>query len=323
MAEGRPEPVVTALCATWEKESAQEKLREFADYQAFADGCALNNNSMVMEFALERVNGHRRGGVQLAPKTARNVVDRVEEVLKALGPYVSLQEAGLGAMFDKALNNLAKGKAAPTMQLPDPRRLWAYLDSLPDNELCPMCVRLAVVGRLQLALPLRSDDLRKIVHDTLRLGDDVARINICDRKHNAGSLSQDFIVKDQRLVGLLRRYSNTNANRYKRDCQHRVSTDSSTYLFDCRGNECDKSTWLFQHPKGGQLSADTLANVTKVLLREAVGDDALLYVPKVMRKLTATVLLAVTDDMEFCAHRRGMARHTGYSAALLATGVWY
>lgn len=312
---GLSEAAVTIALAPWSKDSKGEKLREFASYSDFCLKGSLDcfAPASIMSYTAERVQGRLRGMVPLLAKTARNVVERITSVLMLLRvDYVSPVGSPIMNTFLEGLAMVSRGRTEPSKQLPDIVRLTDFVDRAPDSGLCATCLRTLIVMRLHLSLPLRADDISKILFQTLKWSLDSGEVtlNFRDRKHHDGVVSQTFVVKDVRLASLLDVYITRMQTHYEFNCGHVRPSDPAKYAWDCKGKPCDDSSWLFQRQKaGGQLSAQTLSNnVRDFLLRSGVSDLARTVFPaKIMRKMLATVLYCVTGNMDFVREAGGWA----------------
>jgi len=210
-------------------------------------------------------------------------------------------------LFMQGVKRVAKQQAAPSQDLPDIRKLWHQMEKLHQegprlDKLCEACISSYSTMALNLAIPLRQDDIAKIVFPTLRIEQNTIRFNIRDRKNRpTKGLSECIVIEDANLVKLLEEFLRRREK--LRVCKHEDDSDPFKHKFLCDNKLCAQGYYLFIKPNGRQYTSQRISKKTQALMTIAGISNR--FSPKHLRHMTATALYVATNDMDFVRRAGG------------------
>jgi Phage integrase family len=273
------------------KPSAKEALSEFCDFISFVLETPVSAFAVehVVNFAASRLHGERRGRTAMTEQGVVAIFNKIFTWLNAFtdGAFRNPDDHQTIAHFKKGLSVVAKRPKQPISSVPDMEVFLRFLSEAPAaSDVCPDCLRTILTLLFMVSLPMRPDDVRKIVlsGESSVLDGDVVTFRFWERKRQPG-FSTPFRIRDQQLADYLTVYLEKTAS-----SRVRPAPAVEFLIAPLTG-------------QARQLSADTVSNYLQRLMTLLQIPSEL--TPRRLRDMTATALMVSTDDIEFVKRAGG------------------
>jgi hypothetical protein len=280
-----------SLAGLTQKSSSKESLSEFCDFLAFMLEQPVTEFSVqhVINFAASRLHGERRGRTPMTEAGAVAIFNKVFTWVNAFtdGSFRTPDDHAAVLQFKKGLSLVAKLPKQAITSVPDMTVFLQFLREAPSAaDACPDCRRAILSLLFMVSLPMRPDDVRKIVlsQESSVVDGDQVTIRFFARKRQRG-FSTPFRIRDPQLVDYLQVYKESTAA--------------------MRVQPAPEVSYLIAPIKGParQLSADTISNFLQRIMTYLRVPAEL--TPRRLRDMTATALMVATNDIEFVKRAGG------------------